>query len=171
MGSHYKNNPPLLFDSTRKILCQHIKEVTGDHKLHSLFRTVEWEVLLNWQLQWRDEKFSGRCGEAGKNKGEELLNRGAPSGGASNETVNCCHHSGYKSESVSLSHTLYVSSAALQHPHVSSTPPPQVSTVSGLLYCLQYFKFPLKCLAWQVVRPFPLQLQACGVSQMGLLKK
>lgn len=54
---------------------------------------------------------------------------------------------------------------------VSSHPLVSVSTVSGLLYCLQYFQFPLKCLAWQVVRPFPEQLQACGVSQMGLLKK
>lgn len=46
-----------------------------------------------------------------------------------------------------------------------------VSTASGFPYCLQYFQFPLKCLAWQVLQPFPLQLQACGVSQMGLLKK
>lgn len=43
---------------------------------------------------------------------------------------------------------------SLRPPHVSSPSPP-VSTVSELLYCLQYFKFPLKCLAWQVVWPFP----------------
>lgn len=46
-GRARKIIPPLLFDSTRKILCQHIKKVTGDHKLQSLFETVEWEVLLN----------------------------------------------------------------------------------------------------------------------------
>lgn len=50
-GRARKIIPLLLFDSTRKILCQHIKEVTGDHKLHSLFETVEWEVLLDRQLQ------------------------------------------------------------------------------------------------------------------------
>lgn len=67
----------------------------------------------------------------------------------------------YISESVSLSHT----------PPPAQGPNTPASKLSGLLYCLQYFKFPLKCLVWQVVRPFPLQLQACWVSQMGLLKK
>ena len=64
--------------------------------------------------------------------------------------------------------------------YVSTVAPPNilfistlsaVSTASGFADCLQYFQFPLKCLAWQLLQPFPLQLRGLWGSSNGAFEE
>lgn len=116
-GRARKIIPLLLFDSTRKILCQHIKEVTGDHKLHSLFETWVggvagsttsvykllklWQVLLKVWSRIHLER-------VGKNKTEGLfwgLNTATPLMELRRRQQTVVITRAYKSKSISLSHT------------------------------------------------------------------